>query len=97
LPPDAPPQILAVTVSDPVFHSGETVSGTVITSTNVAAVELRLAGRSVRMARQDFGIWQLSYTVPHIPFYLRRTYTVQVVALNTAGLIAEKDVSISLR
>lgn len=79
------------------FHSGETVSGTVITSTNVAAVELRLAGHTVRMARADFGVWQLSYTVPHIPFYLRKTYTVQVVALNTAGLTAEQDVRIALR
>lgn len=97
LPASAPPQIVAVTLSDPVFHSGETVTGTVITSTNVAAVELRLAGRSVRMPRTDFGVWQLSYTVPRIPFWLRKRYTVQVVAMNTAGETAEKDVSVSLR
>lgn len=84
-------------MSDPVFHSGETVTGTVITSTNVAAVELHLAGRSVRMPRSDFGVWQVTYTVPSIPFWLRKNYTVAVIALNSAGVTAEKDVTVSLR
>lgn len=97
LPDDAPPQILAVTVSDPVFHSGETVTGTVITSTNVAAVEIRLAGRSMRLPRSDFGVFQMSYTMPRVPFWLRKTYTAQVVALNSAGLQAERDITVSVR
>lgn len=97
LPPNAPPQILAVHLSDPVFHGGETVSGTVITSTNVAAVEIRVAGQRIRLPRMDFGVWQLSYTVPHVPFWLRKTYTAQVVALNTAGAAAERDLQIPLR
>ncbi len=64
LPPDAPPQILAVEVSDPVFHSGETVSGTVITSTNVAAVEVRLAGHSIQLSRTDYGVFQMELHHP---------------------------------
>lgn len=97
LPPDAAPQILAVQVSDPVFHSGELVSGTVITSTNVAAVEIRLGKQAIRMQRTDFGVWQLSYKMPHVPFFYRRTFTAQVVAMNTAGATAERDLQVSVR
>ena len=84
-------------VSDPVFHDGETVTGTVITSTNVAAVEIHLAGRSMRLPRADFGVFQMTYTVPHVPFWLRKTYTAQVVALSSSGAQAERDVTISVR
>lgn len=97
LPPDAPPQILAVQVSDPVFHGGETITGTVITSTNVAAVEIHLAGRSMRMPRTDFGIWQTTFKMPHVPFFYRGRYTAQIVAMNTAGAQAEQDLTVSVR
>lgn len=97
LPDDAPPQILAVRLSDPVFHTGELVTGTIITSTNVAAVEIRLMGRSHRIPREDFGVFQMSYTIPSVPFWLRKTYTAQVVAINSTGLQAEQDVTVSLR
>ncbi len=97
LPDDAPPQILAVQISDPVVHGGETVTGTVITSTNVAAVEIRMAGRAIRMPRTDYGVWQLTYHMPHVPFFMRGTYTAQIVAMNVAGAVAERDVAISVR
>jgi hypothetical protein len=97
LPNDAPPQILAVQVSDPVFHSGELVSGTVITSTNVAAVEIRLMGHAMRLPRTDFGVFQMSYTMPRVPFWMRKTYTAQVVAMNSAGVETERDLTVSVR
>jgi hypothetical protein len=97
LPPDAPPQILAIQVSDPVFHSGETISGEVITSTNVAAVELRVAGQRMRLPRTDFGVFQVSYTMPRIPFWMRKNYTAQVVAMNSAGVETSQNVTIALR
>lgn len=98
LPPDAPPQILAVQLSDPVFHSGELVTGTIVTSTNVAAVEVQLAGHSMRIPRAaDPGIWQMSYRMPHIPFFFRGTYTAQVVAMNSAGATATTPVTVSIR
>lgn len=97
LPPDAPPQILAVQLSDPVFHSGELISGTVITSTNVAAVEIRVMGRSRRLPRTDFGVFQMSYTMPRVPFWMRKTYTAQVVAMNSAGIETERDITVSVR
>jgi hypothetical protein len=96
LPPDAPPQILAVQM-DPVVHSGETVTGTVITSTNVAAVEIRIAGHTARIPRVDFGVWQASVTIPHVPFFMRHKYTGQIVAMNSAGVQTARDITISIR
>jgi hypothetical protein len=97
LPEDAPPQILAIQLSDPVFHSGETVTGTIITSTNVAAVEIHLAGRTARMPRADAGVWQMTYRMPHVPFFMRRDYTAQVVAINSAGLTAVQEITVAVR
>lgn len=84
-------------LSDPVFHSGEHVTGTIITSTNVAAVEIRMMGRARRIPRTDFGVFQMSYTLPRIPFWMRKTYTAQVIAMNTAGVETERDVTVSVR
>jgi len=97
LPPDAAPQILYVTVSEPVFHSGDTIYSTVITSTNVAAVELRIIGKAIRFTRSDFGVWQLNYRMPRIPRRYFRDYNGQIVAMNTAGAVTARTVVISLR
>jgi hypothetical protein len=97
LPPNAPPQIVAVELSDPVFHSGETVSGTVITSTNVATVEVRVASQQRPLPQTAPGIFSMSYTMPKIPFFLRGTYVAHIIALNSAGASTEKDVTVSLR
>jgi hypothetical protein len=97
LPPDAVPQILAVTVNEPVFHSGDTIYSTVITSTNVAAVELRVAGKAIRFPRIDFGVWQLAYTLPRIPRRMLHDYDGQIVAMNSAGVSTARAVTISLR
>ena len=97
LPPDAVPQILAVTVNETVFHSGDTIYSTVVTSTNVAAVELRVAGKAIRFPRVDFGVWQLAYTLPHIPRRMLHDYGGQIVAMNSAGVTTVRPVTISLR
>ncbi len=97
LPPEAPPQILAVQLSDPVFHSGEKVSGTIVTSTNVTSVEIHLAGHVAHVPRSEAGVWQWTYQLPRIPFFLWGRYTAGVVALNAWGASAERDVQISVR
>lgn len=97
LPPEAPPQILAVQLSDPVFHSGEVITGTVITSTNVQSVEIHLAGRAARMPRADAGIWQMTYRMPRVPFFMKGTYTAQIVAINGDGAAAIRDVSVAIK
>src|SRR5579872_1375792 len=97
LPPDAAPQIVAVELSDPVFHSGETVSGTVITSTNVAAVQIRVANQQRGLPKTAPGIFSMSYTMPCIPFFLRGTYVAHVISFFNAAATTEKDVTVSLR
>ena len=97
LPPGADPQILAIQVNEPVFHSGDTVEATVITSTNVPAVELRVMGKVIRFVRLDFGIFQLAYKLPHIPRRYLRDYPAQIVAMNTANVLVARSITISLR
>src|SRR5262249_40609071 len=65
--PDAPPKIFSVTMSPPIAHSGETVTGDVITPSNVASVELRFAGYSTTMTKISPGHFRVSYQVPNIP------------------------------
>ncbi len=97
LPPEAPPQILAIAINGSVFHSGDMFSARVVTSTNVPAVELRVIGKVVRFTRLDFGIWELNYKLPHIPRRFLRDYPAEIVAWNTTNLTAKRDITISLR
>lgn len=97
LPPQAPPQILAISMNQPVYHSGDTFSAKVITSTNVPAVELRVLGKVVRFTRLDFGVWELDYKLPHIPRRFLRDYPAQIVAMNTVDVYVARDITLSLR
>lgn len=95
--PDAPPEIIALTLSTPVAHPGQIVSGTVETTSNVASVEARIAGYSSNLHKVGEGEFRLSYKVPQLPFFLRRTYTVQVIARNSRGDAVTSSVPITIR
>ncbi len=97
LPPDAPPKILKVEVSQTTVRGGDTVSGFVQTSSNVASVELRIAGFSISMPKASPGRFQLSYTVPSVPFFLHRTYPMNIIARNTRGEATSTSVPITVR
>ena len=96
-PPDAPPRILAMSLSTPVARGGDVVSGTVETSSNVASVEARIAGYSSPMQKISTGKFALSYRVPHLPFFLHKTYMIQVIARNTRGQAVSTAVPITIR
>lgn len=96
-PPDAPPRILAMSLSTPVAKGGEVVSGTVETSSNVASVEARIGGYSTSMQKVGTGKFQLSYRVPSLPFFLHRTYMIQVIARNAKGQAVSTALPITLR
>lgn len=96
-PPDAPPRILAMSISTPVAHSGEVVSGTVETSSNVASVQARIAGYSSTMRKVGVGKFALRYRVPKLPFFLHRTYTIEVIARNTRGDAVSSFLPITIR
>ena len=80
-----------------VVQAGETVSGTVETSSNVASVEARIATYSISVPKVAPGRFALSYEVPNIPFFLKRTYDMVVIARNTAGVKATRTVPITIR
>lgn len=95
--PDAPPQILSIKLSAPVARGGDLVTGSVETSSNVASVEARVAGRSASMQKTGVGRFALSYRVPHLPFFLHHTYWVQIIARNSAGVAVSSAVPITIR
>jgi hypothetical protein len=96
-PANAPPRILAMSISTPVAHGGDIVSGTVETSSNVASVEARIGGYGTAMQKVGVGRFHLAYRVPRLPFFLHRTYTIEVIARNTHGDAVTSSVPITVR
>lgn len=94
---DAAPQILDVALSSTAFGVGDTVSGTVTTSSNVASVEARIATFGIDVPKTGVGRFTLRYQVPNVPFFMRGNYTMRLIARNARGDRAERDVSVSIR
>ncbi len=97
LAPNNMPQILAVQVNDPVIKSGKVLSCTVITSTNVAAVEVRLRALAIRLRRGEAGVWHLAYVVPRLPPHPNRNLSASIVAMNAAGARVSRPIVLLLR
>lgn len=96
-PPDAPPQIIAFRLSSPVVQGGDVVSGMVETSSNVASVEARIGGYGASMEKVGVGRFALSYRVPNLPFFLHRTFMVQIIARNTRGQAVSTAIPLTIR
>jgi hypothetical protein len=96
-PPNSPPRIIALSLSTPVAHGGDVVSGFVETSSNVASVEARIGGYSSSMRKIGVGKFVLTYRVPNLPFFLHRTYNIEVIARNTRGDAVSSAVPITIR
>ncbi len=94
---NAPPQIVDLHLDKTVVHSGEVVSGLVQTSLNTASVEARIGGYGISVPKVAAGRFALKYTVPNLPFFLKRTYDMVVIARNTAGMKTERTVPITIR
>lgn len=95
--PDSAPVIVSVSLTPTVVQAGQTVSGTVITSSNVASVEARIGGYAASLTKTGAGEFHLTYPVPNLPSLLRRTYAVEVIARNTRGDQASTQTSITVR
>jgi hypothetical protein len=95
--PDAPPQILAVRLSSLIVRPGDTWTGRVVTTSNVASLEVRSPSFTFNAPRSAFGRFSFSIRVLVIPPIYRRPYTVAVVARNAAGLADERDVTVDFR
>jgi len=49
------------------------------------------------MQKVGTGRFQLSYRVPNLPFFLHRTYMIQVIARNTKGQEVSSALPITVR
>lgn len=95
--PDAPPQILSLALSRSVARAGQVVTGTVETSSNVASVVASIGGYVSPLTKTGVGHFVLSYRVPNLPFFLHRTFSIEVVARNTRGDAVSSSVPITIQ
>jgi hypothetical protein len=97
LPPDAPPRILELWMNETTIQPGRKWTGRIITSTNVASVEVRTESFSFVADRRRFGVFEFSQTILDIIPQYRRAYVLHVIARNTRGLTEERLVPILIR
>ncbi len=96
LPSDAAPRIVSIAVDKTTVGSGDRVSGTVLTSSNVASVEVRVAGYGVSLDKVGVGRFTLNYTLGNLPFFVRGTYEMRVIARNARGDAAQQTLPITV-
>ncbi|MBV9148410.1 MAG: hypothetical protein JO024_00990 [Candidatus Eremiobacteraeota bacterium] len=95
--PKAPPRIVRIWISQNSVTGGDVLRGHVTTTTNVAALEVRLGPKSAPLKRTTFGQFEGAFVVPKMPSFLHRTYSVDVIAKNAVGTTAHAAVTINYR
>ena len=96
-PNDAPPRILAMNFPTLDVSRGDTWSGTIITTTNVASVEVRTNLFSLNVPRRTFGDFRFTLRIYDVPPIFIRGYRVRVIARNAAGQAVEEDLPFRIR
>lgn len=94
---DAPPRILAMQFSSDDVRRGQEWAGTIVTTTNVASVEIRTNLFSVDVPRRGFGDFRFTLRVYDVPPIFIRAYRVRVLARNSAGDTVEEDLPFRIR
>lgn len=85
--PDAPPRIVQVWMSGLTIAAGIWLDGEIVTSTNVASVEVRTAAFSINADHVAPGTFQFHTHVLELPPLSRRhTLELGIIARNTAGV-----------
>ena len=96
-PSPGAPKIVSASLSTSVASGGQIVTGTVATSADVTSVQAGIAGYSSVLTKVSAGYFALSYRVPQLPPFLRRTYAIQIVARNARGQTASSSLPITIR
>ena len=96
-PNDAQPQIVAMRFSSPEVRRGTNWSGEIVTSSNVASVEVRTSLFSINVPRTSFGRFAFQVHVLDLPPIFIRAYQVRVIARNSSGTQAEEDFPLRIR
>ncbi|MGB6522670.1 MAG: hypothetical protein WBE83_12955, partial [Candidatus Cybelea sp.] len=94
--PNAAPQIISVDVSETTVHSGDHVSGKVVTTSNVASVEARIGTYAMSLNKVGVGRFALTYTVAPLPWFVHGTFPMRVIAKNTRGDTVERTIPLSV-
>jgi hypothetical protein len=94
--PNAAPQIISVDVSETTVHSGDHVSGKVVTTSNVASVEARIGNYAMSLNKVGVGRFALTYTVAPLPWFVHGTFPMRVIAKNTRGDTVERTIPLSV-
>jgi hypothetical protein len=95
--PDAAPEILGISMTETTVKPGDTVSGRVLTSSNVASVEARIGGYAMSLSKVGVGRFELIYKVAPLPWFVRGNFTMQVIARNTRGDTATRAIPLTVR
>ena len=96
-PNDAPPQILGMRFSSLDIHRGEVWSGSFVTGTNVASVEVRTNLFSINVPHLSSGRFAFKLELlDTLPIFVR-AYSLRVIARNSAGDAYEEDMPFRIR
>ena len=96
-PSDALPRIIAANFSTLNIKHPEVWSGTIVTTTNVASLELRTNQFAISVPRTAFGRFAFTLRVYDVPDEFLRSYALRIIARNSAGAQAEEDVPLRIR
>lgn len=79
------------------IRRGQTWSGEIVTTTNVASVEVRSNFFSIDVPRRDFGRFAFTLRVYDVPPVFLRAYRIRVIARNSAGQAVEEHFPFRIR
>jgi hypothetical protein len=71
--------------------------GKVLTSSNVASVEVRVATYGVGLKKVGVGRFLLAYRLGYVPFFVRGTYPMHIIARNTRGDAVDRTLSLTVQ
>lgn len=94
---DALPKLLAMHFSSLDLRRGTTWSGSFVTSTNTASVEVRTNLFSIDVPRTSFGVFAFKLALFDWPPIFTRSYALRVIARNSAGLRSEQDLPLVMQ
>jgi hypothetical protein len=97
VPPQAPPRILALWMNGTELRPGHRWFGKIVTSTNVASVEIRTESFSFTADRHAFGIFDFAQEILDMVPQYRRSYVLHVIARNAGGVVDERLIPIVIR
>jgi len=94
---DAAPRIVAAHFSSLEVKRGEIWSGTFVTGTNTASLEVRTNLFSINVPRTAYGRFAFDVDIYDTPSIFIRPYRLRVIARNTAGEETEEDLPFVIR